>query len=116
MKQLNTYDADKYKVHDESTQSKSVAGELQVIELLTELLIEIRRGNVIAEISSRQKRYWTAEEIALQIGKSKSTVQSSYTCKPDFPPARRLPANKGKGHPVWLASEVLSWIEKHKER
>lgn len=100
----------------EGLTSKEDNSNSQIVDLLSDVIIELRRSNTIAETLGRKKTYWTAEDIAFQIGKSKSTVQSRYTCKPNFPKARRLPSEKGKGHPVWLASEIMAWIEKHKER
>ena len=84
--------------------------------ILQDILDELKRNNTLLENASRQKRYWTAEDIAFQMGKSKSSVQSRYVYLPSFPKPRRIPSDKGRGHPIWLASEVLAWIEKHKEK
>jgi hypothetical protein len=60
---------------------------------------------------------WDISTIAEYIKRDPATVRERLACLPDFPPAVRLPSAKGhKGQPLYKATEVISWVEKYKEK
>ncbi|MDY7537646.1 hypothetical protein QN372_00650 [Undibacterium sp. RTI2.1] len=60
---------------------------------------------------------WDIATIAQFFKRNESVVRERIACKPDFPAAIRLPTETGKrGHPLYKATEVIKWAEKHQER
>lgn len=56
-------------------------------------------------------RLWSADDVATYMGLSKASVQQRIICKPDFPPAVRVPTTgKSKTDPRWEPSEVKKWV------
>lgn len=60
---------------------------------------------------SNNESLWTAAEIADYLNLSKSSVHGRIICKPDFPPAIKLPS----GGRRWVPAEVRSWALKRRE-
>lgn len=60
---------------------------------------------------------WDAEDIAGYLRRdSVRTVRERLMHEPDFPKPVRLPTQKGKGHPLYKAIEVVQYVEKFKEK
>ena len=59
---------------------------------------------------------WDIATIAQYLKREPSVVRERVACLPDFPKAIRLPAAKGRGHPLYRASEVIAWVDSYKER
>ncbi|BBB60247.1 hypothetical protein UNDKW_1974 [Undibacterium sp. KW1] len=60
---------------------------------------------------------WDISTIAQFLKRNESVVRERIACKPDFPPAIRLPTETGKrGHPLYKAKDVIQWAEKYTER
>lgn len=60
---------------------------------------------------------WDISTIAQFLKRNESVVRERIACKPDFPPAIRLPTETGnRGHPLYKASEVIKWADKYTER
>lgn len=58
---------------------------------------------------------WSAKEIADYLKVGPRQVSERYAALPDFPAAIRLPAESGRGHYRWKASEVIAWAESRQE-
>jgi len=56
-------------------------------------------------------RYWDVEEIARQLRKG-ITIARKAVAQPDFPQPIRLWQG---AHPIWVAEEVMEWIEARRE-
>jgi hypothetical protein len=61
---------------------------------------------------------WSTKEIAYYLKRSENVVRDHIVHLPDFPPAYRLPSRnkRGRGHPLWRASEVMAWAQKFREK
>lgn len=61
---------------------------------------------------------WSVREIAAYLKRSEPVVRERITALPGFPQAIRLPVvgGKGRGQPLWKASEVIAWAESHQEK
>jgi hypothetical protein len=59
---------------------------------------------------------WDVATIAQFLKRDNAVVRERITCLPDFPKAIRLPANKGRAHPLYKAAEVIAWSEKYREK
>jgi predicted DNA-binding transcriptional regulator AlpA len=55
-------------------------------------------------------KLWSIETIAEYMDKSVTHVRQRVVCLPDFPKAYRL------GQPRYKATEVVAWMERHKEK
>ena len=60
-------------------------------------------------------KLWTVEHIAEYLNRNISTVRDTVLCLPDFPRPFRLPARTKAGHALYKASEVIEWVEGHRE-
>lgn len=59
---------------------------------------------------------WSSKECAAYLKISVSHFLQRIACRPDFPPAIRLPtADRGKGQPRWKAHKVINWANRHEE-
>lgn len=76
--------------------------------------------NVIDRLSPRiplSVDLWSTHEIAAYLKRSESAVRDRVVHTLGFPKAIRIPSGtKGRSHPLWKASEVIAWTEKHQER
>ncbi len=60
---------------------------------------------------------WDINTIAEYLKRDSATVRERLACLPDFPRAVRLPSAKGhKAQPLYKAIEVISWVEKYREK
>lgn len=59
---------------------------------------------------------WDVATIAKYLKRSETQVRDRLICLPDFPKAFRLPSANGRGHPLFRATEVISWVENHREK
>lgn len=56
---------------------------------------------------------WDGDMIALYMRRNARTVKEKVVMHPTFPKPYRITAN---AHPLWKASEVIEWVEQHKEK
>jgi hypothetical protein len=60
---------------------------------------------------------WDVATIARVLKRTENYVRNRIICLPDFPKAIRLPTDGGgRGQPLYKATEVLAWTDKHQER
>lgn len=86
--------------------------EVDLIEKLAAALEQRLRPAIPLSID-----LWDISHIAAFVKRNESVVRERIACKPDFPAAIRLPTESGKrGHPLYKATEVIKWVEKHRER
>lgn len=79
-------------------------------ELFTEALERIiDKSRVPIDIA-----LWSGDDIATYLRRDKRTVMEKLACLPDFPKAIKLPSSSGgKGWPLWVAKEVISWAKSY---
>ena len=59
---------------------------------------------------------WDFETIGLYLKREPKTVRMRIACLPDFPKPIRLPAENGpSARPLYKATEVIAWAEKHRD-
>lgn len=58
---------------------------------------------------------WDNADIARYLKRTPKVVREGITPQPSFPKAIRLPS-KGKARPLYIASEVIAWAKKQKEK
>ncbi len=59
---------------------------------------------------------WDAVHVAAYLKQSRRTAAEKTVFLAGFPAPVRLPsASGGKGHPLWIAREVVVWAERHQE-
>lgn len=56
---------------------------------------------------------WDGDMIAAYMRRNPRTVKERIVMDPSFPKAYRITTN---AHPLWKASEVIAWVEQHKEK
>ena len=78
-------------------------------KLLLEILNEIKAQTAAAG------ELWKTDDIARYMRLSVSSVQSRILTRKDFPRAVRIPTDEGLGGKRWYASEVKSWVKRHRE-
>lgn len=93
---------------DKSEETKSMDREINIDALADALMARMRRLPVPLDVE-----LWGIEDIAAYLKRSRSHVQQRYCPLPGFPRAIRLP---GGGHPLYRASEVIEWAERHRDR
>lgn len=59
---------------------------------------------------------WDVSMVAQYLKRDAAVVRERITCLPDFPKAIRLPATKGRAHPLYKAAEVIKWAETYREK
>lgn len=59
---------------------------------------------------------WDVATIAAYLKRDPAVVRERIAVLPDFPKAIRLPANKGRAHPLWKAAEVIAWAGNYQEK
>ncbi len=59
---------------------------------------------------------WDVATIAKYLKRNEASVRERITPLPSFPKAIRLPSKSGVGRPLYKATEVIAWVEKHKEK
>lgn len=69
------------------------------------------------EIASNQRptialrdTYWSARQVGEYLDVSPRHVTERLSSLPDFPKAKRMPSEKGRGHLRWRASEIVAWM------
>ena len=61
--------------------------------------------------------YWDYDAIGKRVKRDAATVREKWACLPSFPSARILPSAGSRGaQPLYKATEVIEWIEKHKRK
>lgn len=63
-------------------------------------------AEVVRAAQSAAARWWSTEDIALNMRLSVAHVRQEIVCQPDFP----LPVPKSK-QPRWVATAVQAWYE-----
>ena len=58
---------------------------------------------------------WSVREIAAYLKRSQTAVRDRITKQTTFPQPIRLPSEKGRGQPLWRASEVIAWAERFRD-
>jgi hypothetical protein len=86
--------------------------EVDLIEKLAAALEQRLRPSIPLNIA-----LWDISTIAKFVNRNEAVVRERLACKPDFPSAIRLPTETGKrGHPLYKAQEIISWVEKYTEK
>ncbi len=60
------------------------------------------------------QRPWSAEQCADYLQIETKTFQNTYAPMPSFPRAIRPTTSAGRGHPRWIAQEVIDWWLSHR--
>lgn len=60
------------------------------------------------------KRPWSAEQCAAYFQIETKSFQNTYAPLPSFPRAIRPVTAAGRGHPRWIAQEVIDWWLSHR--
>lgn len=59
---------------------------------------------------------WDVKTIASYLKRDAAVVRERICCLPSFPSAIRIPNAQGQRmHPLWKASEVVTWAESFRE-
>lgn len=85
--------------------------ELEMIEKLSRAISNDLCGMSVP----LDKRPWSAEQCADYLGMTTKTFQNSIAPLPIFPRAIRTLTATGRGHPRWIAQEVIDWWLSHRE-
>lgn len=67
---------------------------------------EAATAEALRAVQSAAARWWSLEDIALQMRLSKSHVAQQIVCQPGFP----TPVPRSK-QPRWVARDVVAWFE-----
>jgi hypothetical protein len=59
---------------------------------------------------------WDNARVAEYLCRDHAVVRDRISAMPTFPRAIRLPTAKGKGHPLYKASEIIKWAEKYQDK
>lgn len=84
--------------------------EIQFIEKLAESVAKYIRPAIPLSID-----LWDMSMVASYFKRDPQVVRQTIACLPSFPKAIRLPS-KGKAQPLYNASEVIEWAQKHREK
>lgn len=85
--------------------------EIEMFEKLAEAINKISRPTIPLQID-----LWDFATIGQYLKRDPQVVRERIAVLPDFPKAIRLPALKGRAHPLYKAAEVIAWAEKYRER
>lgn len=96
--------------------------EVDIIERLVDAIEKRIRPALPLDV-----QLWNLEIIGAYLQRSPRVVGERIVTLPGFPKAIRLPAasprkdedgepHKGKGLPLWKASEVIAWTEGHRDK
>ena len=92
-------------------------------EIVTMDKLKLAIANIVEETSKRLRQVappddllWDTEEVASYLHRSKQTVVQ-VTSLPSFPKGIRIPYADGtRSRPLYLATEVIAWTRKQKDR
>lgn len=87
------------------------SNETDLISRLIEAVAKHVRPAVPLEIA-----LWDTADIANYLHRAQAVVRDRIAPLPSFPKAIRLPSAKGKASPLYKATEVIAWAEKHQEK
>lgn len=59
---------------------------------------------------------WDIATIGQYLKREPQVVRERIAVLPSFPKAIRLPAAKGRAHPLYKAAEVIAWAVGHQDR
>ena len=89
---------------------------ISIPELLTDILIELKRSNSITEQTNRASQaLWTAVDIGHYLHLKPATVHNNITSNTSFPLPYRLSNTKKGGGKRWKSSEVKAWAVRHRD-
>lgn len=80
------------------------AYEAKVIELLTAMLAELRRGKIKDDL-------WTLGDVAAYLSLSEETIRKRLVKKPGFPAIRKLPTTEDGGSNRWIGEQIRQWAK-----
>jgi hypothetical protein len=81
------------------------ANPLPPLEALTEAIRRVALGG---------RELWGYDEIAAYSKYERNYVQNVITAQPAFPKPIRV-LNEGRGHPRYIAGQVMQWFEDRQE-
>ena len=88
--------------------------ELEMHTLINQLAEELANG--IRPAIPLSIDLWNYEMIAAYLKKSPQQVRQRYAALQGFPQAIRLRScGKEKGHPLWKAEEIITWLKNIKK-
>jgi hypothetical protein len=85
--------------------------EVELVEKLAHALSERMRPSIPLAID-----LWDIATVAQYLKREAKVVRERIAVLPDFPKAIRLPATKGRAHPLYKAAEVVAWAEAYQEK
>ena len=85
--------------------------EVELVEKLANALAKQLRPGIPLSVD-----LWDVATVAQFLKRDPDVTRERITCLPDFPKAIRLPANKGRAHPLYKAAEVIAWSDTYQEK
>ena len=85
--------------------------EVDLVEKLAHAISERMRPPIPLAVD-----LWDIATVAQYLKREPKVVRERIAVLPDIPKAIRLPAMKGRAHPLYKAAEVIAWTEGHQER
>lgn len=85
--------------------------EVELVEKLAHALSERMRPSIPLAVD-----LWDIATVAQYLKRDAKVVRERIVVLPDFPKAIRLPAAKGRAHPLYKAAEVIAWAEAYREK
>lgn len=85
--------------------------EVELVEKLANALAKQLRPGIPLSVD-----LWDFATIGQFLKREPQVVRERIAVLPDFPKAIRLPATKGRAHPLYKAAEVIAWADAYREK
>lgn len=85
--------------------------EAEFVEKIADAISKLARPAIPLSID-----LWDIATIAQYLKRDTQVVRERIAVVPSFPRPIRLPAVKGRAHPLYKAAEIIAWAESLQER
>lgn len=85
--------------------------EVELVEKIADAINKLARPAIPLAVD-----LWDIATIAQYLKREPQVVRERIAVLPSFPQPIRLPAVKGRAHPLYKATEVIAWAESLQER
>lgn len=85
--------------------------ETEIVERITAAINNLARPAIPLAVD-----LWDIATIGQYLKREPQVVRERIAVLPSFPRPIRLPAQRGRAHPLYKATEVIAWAEAHQER
>lgn len=85
--------------------------EIELIERLADAFAKRLAPTISLSID-----LWDIATIAQYLKREPQVVRERMACLPSFPKAIRLPTKTGRAQPLYIAKEVIQWVQGFQEK